>query len=54
MSNPYPNTGPLTLTFAFAGGRSERVRVAANAYTYRGASYPRPGIIGIVGYRGVP
>jgi len=54
VSNPYPNTGPLTLTFVFAGGRSERVRVTADAYTYRGTSYPRPGIIGIVGYRGVP
>ena len=54
VSNNYPNTGPLTLTFAFAGGRSERVRVTADAYTYRGTSYPRPGIIGIVGYRGVP
>lgn len=54
LSNPYPDTKPLTLTFAFAGGRTERVRVIADAYTYRGAQYARPGILGIVGYRGVP
>ena len=51
-SSSYGNTSPLTLTFAFAGGRTERVRVTANAYTYRGTTYARPGIIGIVGYYG--
>lgn len=54
VSNPYPDTKPLTLTFAFAGGRTERVRVMADTYTYRGTTYQRPGILGIVGYRGVP
>lgn len=45
---------PLTLTFAFAGGRTETVRVTRDAYTYRGVSYARPGVIAIVGLRGVP
>ena len=54
VSNAYPEAAPLTLTFSFAGGRSERVRVTTDAYTYRGIQVARPGIIGIVGYRGVP
>lgn len=49
-----PDLNPLTLTFAFAGGRTETMRLTRDAYTYRGMSYARPGVIAIVGLRGVP
>lgn len=45
---------PLTLTFGFAGGRTETVLVSRDAYSYRGVTYARTGIISIVGLRGVP
>ncbi len=49
-----PDLHPLTLTFAFAGGRTETVRVLRDAYTYRGVTYARPGVIAIIYLRGVP
>jgi hypothetical protein len=43
-----------TFTFSFANGRSERVRVSAGSFTFRGRRYDRPGVLSLVYYRGVP
>jgi hypothetical protein len=56
VSSPgtYPGASPYTLALSFGGARTEIVSIDIRGYTYRGTFYPRPGLLSILGYRGVP